>query len=161
MDCARTTKPLDSARRERRTFLKQVAATGAAAAATVFPALPVRTQERLPATPAAPAEEPSVAETLARYALSLEYADLPAEVVRETKRFMIDSIGCGLGGFSADASQIANRLAAGVGAARGATVMCSGVKTSADLAAFANLFQGARFLRGSRHCDGQKRHQKQ
>jgi 2-methylcitrate dehydratase len=138
MDCARTTKPLDSARRERRTFLKQVAATGAAAAAMVFPALPVRTQERLPATPGAPAEEPSVAETLARYALSLEYADLPAEVVRETKRFMIDSIGCGLGGFSADASQIANRLAAGVGAARGATVMCSGVRTSPDLAAFAN-----------------------
>src|SRR5260370_40840527 len=51
---------------------------------------------------------------------------------------MIESIGCGIGGFGSDASQIANRLAAGVSAVPGATVMCSGVKTSPDLAAFAN-----------------------
>jgi 2-methylcitrate dehydratase len=82
--------------------------------------------------------EATIQEMLASYAVSLKYEDLPTEVVREAKRSMIDTFGCGLGGFGADASQIANTLAAQVSAKSGATVMCSGVKTSADLAAFAN-----------------------
>ena len=127
----------DSPRQQRRRFLKQLATTGAAAGTM---GLPAWGQDK-PASPASPdvsAGQTPLAETLARYATSLKYEDLPAEVVRETKRIMIDSIGCGLGGFGADASQIANRLAAGVSATPGATVMCSGVKTSPDLAAFAN-----------------------
>jgi 2-methylcitrate dehydratase len=135
MDRSTPAEVLDSLRQERRRFLKQMAT---AAACTV--ALPAWAQEKpaLPMTPGAPGGQPLVAETLARYATSLKYEDLPAEVVREAKRYMIDSFGCGLGGFGADASQIANRLAAGVSAGHGATVMCSGVKTSPDLAAFAN-----------------------
>jgi 2-methylcitrate dehydratase len=135
MDRAMPAEALDSLRQERRRFLKQMAT---AAACTV--ALPAWAQEKSasPVTRGVPADQPLVAETLARYATSLNYEDLPVEVVRETKRYMIDSIGCGLGGFGADASQIANRLAAGVSAVHGATVMCSGVKTSPDLAAFAN-----------------------
>jgi 2-methylcitrate dehydratase len=129
--------PPDSPRQQRRRFLKQLATTGAAAGAMGFPAWG-QDKAAAPAAPDVPGSQPPVAETLARYAASLKYEDLPAEVVRETKRLMIDSIGCGLGGFSADASQIANRLAAGASAARGATVMCSGVKTTSDLAAFAN-----------------------
>ncbi|HLH98145.1 MAG TPA: MmgE/PrpD family protein [Xanthobacteraceae bacterium] len=116
-------------------MIKQIAATGAAAIA-----LPAWAQEKptTSAVPVAAAGQVTIAAALARYAANLKYEDLPAEVVRETKRFMIDTIGCGLGGFEADASQIANRLAGQVSATRGATVMCSGVKTSADLAAFAN-----------------------
>jgi 2-methylcitrate dehydratase len=131
----RTTPPdlPGSTQPERRRFLKQMASAGAAAGTMSFPAW---AQEK-PVSPP-PADQPLVAETLARYAGSLRFEDLPADVVRETKRYMIDSIGCGLGGFGADASRIANRLAAGVSAGRGATVMCSGVKTSPDLAAFAN-----------------------
>jgi 2-methylcitrate dehydratase len=143
MDRTKPTEPLDLPQRERRRFLKQMAKTGAVAttgavAGTI--AFPAWAQEKPapPAIPGAPAGQPPIAETLARYAASLKYEDLPAEVVRETKRYMIDSIGCGLGGFGADASRIANSLAAGVSAVRGATVMCSGVKTSPDLAAFAN-----------------------
>jgi 2-methylcitrate dehydratase len=130
-------EPLDLARRERRRFLKQIAATGAFAGTMELPA---RAQEKTesPATAGAPAGQPPVAETLARYATGLKYEDLPPEVVRETKRYILDSIGCGLGGFGADASQIANRLAGSVSAVHGATVMCSGVRTSPDLAAFAN-----------------------
>src|SRR6202521_5448890 len=131
------TELLDSPRKERRRFLKQIAATGAVAGAATLPAW-AQEKSASPATPAVPAGQPLVAETLARYATSLAYEDLPAEVVRETKRIMIDSIGCGFGGFGAEPSQIANRLAAGVSAVRGATVMCSGVKTSPDLAVFAN-----------------------
>jgi 2-methylcitrate dehydratase len=116
----------------RRRLLQQIAATGAAAGAMPLPAcVSAWAQESA-------AGQSTIAETLARYAGRLTYENLPAEVVRETKRFMIDTFGCGLGGFSADASQIANRLAAQVSATPSATVLCSGVKTSADLAAFAN-----------------------
>jgi 2-methylcitrate dehydratase len=131
------TELLDLPQRERRRFLRQMATTGALAGTMGLPAWAQEKSEP-PAVAGAPAGQPPIAETLARYATSLKYEDLPPEVVRETKRYMIDSIGCGLGGFGADASQIANRLAAGVSAVRGATVMCSGVKTSPDLAAFAN-----------------------
>jgi 2-methylcitrate dehydratase len=122
----------DTSYLSRRSLLGQAAATGAAAIA--LPALSRETwaDEKASAGPT------TIQGTLARYATNLKYEDLPAEVVRETKRFMIDTIGCGLGGFSADASQIANRLAAQVSATPSATVMCSGVKTSAELAAFAN-----------------------
>jgi 2-methylcitrate dehydratase len=127
--------PPDASRERRRKFLKQIA-TGAAAGTLAFPAWAQEGASAVP--PATTAAQPPLAETLARYAARLRYDELAPEVVRETKRYLIDSIGCGLGGFGADASQIANRLAAGVSAARGATVMCSGVKTSPDLAAFAN-----------------------
>src|SRR5262249_31365741 len=59
-------------------------------------------------------------------------------VGREAKRFTIDPSGGGLGGSGAEPSQIANKLAARVSATPSATVMCSGVKTSPDLAVFAN-----------------------
>src|SRR5258708_5537378 len=132
--------PPDLPRQQRRRFLKQMATTGAVAGTRALPALPAWAQEKpvSPVAPGLPVGQQLVAETLARYAASFKYEDLPAEVVREAKRYMIDSIGCGLGGFGAEASQIANRLAADVGVERGATVMCSGVKTSPELAAFAN-----------------------
>jgi 2-methylcitrate dehydratase len=144
LDDTESLQPLDPPREARRRFLKQIATTGVIAGAR---ALPSWTQARAQEKPAAPLPSsspapvpggPTVAETLARYAASLRYEDIPPDVVREAKRYLIDSIGCGLGGFGAEPSQIANRLAASVSTQRGATVMCSGVKTSPDLAAFAN-----------------------
>src|SRR6516225_4114845 len=141
MDRTAPAELFDLPRQGRRRFLKQIATTGAAAAAgAAGAALPAFAQEK-PAQPAAQnatAGQPLVAETLARYATSLKYEDLPPEVVRVAKRIIIDSIGCGIGAFTAETSQIANKLAAGVSAVRGATVMCSGVKTSPELAVFAN-----------------------
>ena len=146
MDHRESLRPLDLPREARRRFLKQIATTGVIAGAGALPSL-AQAQEK-PASPspastsaasasAAPGG-PTVAETIASYATSLRYEDIPPDLVREAKRFLIDSVGCGLGGFSAEPSQIANRLAANVTAQRAATVMCSGVKTSADLAVFAN-----------------------
>jgi 2-methylcitrate dehydratase len=144
MDRTAPAELFDLPRQGRRKFLKQIATTGAAAAAAAAgaagAALPAFAQEKpqQPAAQGAPAGQPLVAETLARYATSLKYEDLPPDVVRVAKRIIIDSIGCGIGAFSAETSQIANKLAAGVSAVRGATVMCSGVKTSPELAVFAN-----------------------
>jgi 2-methylcitrate dehydratase len=136
------TERRDAPRAQRRRFLKQMA-SGAVASAAALPILPTRpswAQEKsaAPAAPDLAAGQPLVAQTLARYAADLKYEDIPIEVVRQTKRYLIDSIGCGIGGFAAEPSQIANKLAAGVSAVRGATVMCSGVKTSPELAVFAN-----------------------
>ena len=113
----------------------QVAAASAGAAA-----LPVVAPE---ASAQAPAQTgalsgSSIAETLARYATTLKYEDLPPEVVRMTNRIMIDTLGCAIGGFSGEPSQIAVKLAANVSAVNGATVLCSGTKTSPDLAVFAD-----------------------
>jgi 2-methylcitrate dehydratase len=141
MDRTAPTERLDLPRQGRRKFLKQIATTGAAAAAgAAGAALPAFAQGKpeQAATQGAPAGPPLVAETLARYATSLKYEDLPPDVVRVAKRIIIDSIGCGIGAFSSETSQIANKLAAGVSAVRGATVLCSGLKTSPELAVFAN-----------------------
>jgi 2-methylcitrate dehydratase len=124
---------IDSHGRGRRECLKQIAAAGVAAGMVPLPAW-----AQQGSAPRAASDQPRIAATLARYATALKYDDLPAEVVREAKRYMIDSIGCGLGGFAADASQIANGLAENAISARSATVMCSGLKTSPDLAAFTN-----------------------
>jgi hypothetical protein len=136
MDRTTSTGRPDLLRKERRVFLKQMAGTGALVGAAAMPAW--AQENSPPATRDSPTNEPKIAETLARYATSLIYEDLPPEVVRVAKRIIIDSIGCGIGAFSAKTSQIANKLAAGVSAVRGATVMCSGVKTSPELAVFAN-----------------------
>ena len=126
MDDTGSSQPLDPPREARRRFLKQIATTGVIAGAG---ALPAWAQEKpqsssppssSPASPppavrAAPGG-PTIAETLARYATSLRYEDLPPDVVRMAKRYLIDTIGCAIGGYSAEPSQIAIKLAAGVSA---------------------------------------------
>ena len=125
------------ARVSRRRFLTQVALTGATAgAATAMPALG---QEGKVARKSTLAKgQASVAETLARYALNLQYEQLPPDVVAKAKSTILDTIGCAIGGYKAGPSQIAVKLAANVTAKNNATVLCSGTQTSPDLAAFAD-----------------------
>jgi 2-methylcitrate dehydratase len=124
----------------RRTFLKQVAATGAAAGATIgLPALPALAQEKTErAWSTLASGETPLAETLAHYAINLKYEDLPPEVSRTAKRIVLDTLGCAIGGYSAAPSQIAIKLASQVSGNPGATVLCRGIKTSPDHAVFAN-----------------------
>ncbi len=118
----------------RRIFLAQVAATGAAAAAPVQAQSP--DSERSWSTLAR--GQLGVAETLARYAVNLKYEELPPEVVHTAKRIVLDTFGCALGGYSSGPAQIAVELAGEITTRKPATVLCSGIKTSADLATFAN-----------------------
>ena len=120
----------------RRKFLTDVAATGAAAGAAVV--LPVLAQEEQSRAPSKASSSGTIADTLAQYATALRYEDLTPEVLRTTKRIMIDTLGCAIGGYSAGPSQIAVKLASNVSAKQAATVLCSGIKTSPDLAVFAN-----------------------
>ncbi len=119
---------------ERRRFLRQVAAAGLAAGAPAFPAL-AQTGQNFPTVAK---DQVSLAETLARYAIGLRYEDLPEDVIRIAKRSILDTIGCAFGGYTAGPSRIALKLAGDVSSKQPATVLFSGIKTSPDLAVFAN-----------------------
>lgn len=75
---------------------------------------------------------------LVSYALDLSFEDLPAGVVHHTKQVILDTVGCALGGTRSEPARIAAAVAAGVTAARPATLLVSGQPTSPDLAALVN-----------------------
>ena len=79
----------------------------------------------------------SITEYLTAYADGLTFADLPTEVVRQTKRVIIDTLGCALGGYTSEPSKIARQMAEAT-CAHPATVIGSGQRTTPDLATFAN-----------------------
>ena len=80
----------------------------------------------------------TIAEKVGTYAASLRYEDLPAEVIHQVKRTMIDTLACAFGGYDSEPSRIARELAGLVTSDEPATLLVSGWKTSMDLAAFAN-----------------------
>ena len=53
-------------------------------------------------------------ELLSTYACELTYEALPAAVVHQVKRTLIDTLGCGMGAFHAEPSRIARHLAESV-----------------------------------------------
>jgi 2-methylcitrate dehydratase len=79
-----------------------------------------------------------IADRLAEYARSLAYKNLPAPVIHEVKRRLLDSLGCAFGAWNAAPCRIARRLAQSVKIPNGATLWGTGHKTLPDLAAFAN-----------------------
>jgi len=119
---------------ERRHFLRQLAAVGLAAGTPALPAM-AQTGRGFPAVEKG---QVSLAETLAGYATGLKYEDLPEDVIRIARRSILDTIGCAFGGYTAGPSRIAQKLASDVSSRQAATVLFSGIKTSPDLAVFAN-----------------------
>jgi len=77
-------------------------------------------------------------EHISSYAVSLDYSDLPPDTVHETKRRIIDSLGCAMGGYLSEPAKIARRLASITSSAFPARVLGSGARTSPEMAAFAN-----------------------
>ena len=80
----------------------------------------------------------TIVEYVSDYSANLHYGDLPAATVHLLKRMIIDSIGCAIGGYSSEPSQIARDLADDVTSRRPCTVIGTGRTTSPDLATFAN-----------------------
>jgi 2-methylcitrate dehydratase len=77
-------------------------------------------------------------ELLSTYACELSYDDLPSEVVHQVKRTLIDTLGCALGGFQAEPSVIARRLAQSVTSTTPARLLGTQESSAPDLAGFAN-----------------------
>ncbi len=80
----------------------------------------------------------NVTETVVKFAADTSYEKLPAEVVHETKRIILDIIGCALGGMETDKGRIASELAREFGGKPEATILGMGSKVSSASAAFAN-----------------------
>ena len=120
----------------RRRFLRRVAAAGSAMGASTFP---VGAQEKtVGCSSTAGTGEASLGETLAPYATRLSYEDLPEDVIRIAKRTILDTFGCAFGGYTAGPSRIAIKLATDISSKPDATVLISGMRTSPELAVFAN-----------------------
>ena len=77
-------------------------------------------------------------ELISSYAVALDYSHLPPDTVHETKRRIIDALGCAMGGFSSEPAKIARRLASITSGTFPSRVLGSGDPTSPDMAAFAN-----------------------
>ena len=79
-----------------------------------------------------------IARELAEYAASLRFEDLPAEVVHQTKRLVLDTLGCALGGVPSETGRVLREFASEAGHPGEAAVVGSGAKTSALLATLVN-----------------------
>ena len=80
----------------------------------------------------------SITHQMAQFALGLRYEDVPAQAVREAKRFLLDSIGCALAAVPLEDMQAAQRYVVALGGRPEATVIGSGHRTNAANAALMN-----------------------
>jgi len=69
---------------------------------------------------------PNVTRTMAEWAASVNYEDLPSEVVTEAKRFLMDSMGCALGGVQQHDVHIAREVLGECAGSGEATVLVTG-----------------------------------
>ena len=77
-------------------------------------------------------------QTLANYVTSLQYDQLPASAIHETKKRLVDAIACAIGGYTSEPAQIARRVAANNSGTPPARLFGTGKQTSMEMAAFAN-----------------------
>ena len=86
-----------------------------------------------------------ITEKLADYATTLRYEQFTPNALRATKRLLLDTLGCAIGGYRSEPARIARRLAARSRSEPPARVLGSGELTSIEAAAFANCVM-ARYL---------------
>ena len=80
----------------------------------------------------------SVAGQLAKSVKSFSFEDLPNDVIHHTKRLMLDTLGCAIGGYGSEASRIIQGYIEESGHPAEATVFGTGLRTSCLNAALAN-----------------------
>ena len=80
----------------------------------------------------------NLAQQLADYVDSAQYKDLSEDVVHETKKRIVDSLGCAIGAYRAEPVRISRTVAESARNQRGATLFGTRTKTTPDLAAFVN-----------------------
>jgi 2-methylcitrate dehydratase len=84
------------------------------------------------------AKKPTITAEISRWAAGVKFSDLSSEAVHQSKRFLLDSVGCALGGFRQHDVALALRVLDEVAAPGPATVIGSGKKMDVVHAAFAN-----------------------
>ena len=79
-----------------------------------------------------------VEEKLVGFAHSLNFGDIPPQVLHAIKLRFIDTIGCALAGYNEQPAKIARTLAAEINATVEAGVIGTLAKSSVEMSAFAN-----------------------
>lgn len=79
-----------------------------------------------------------IMEQLASFVSKAQFVALPQDCVHETKRVLLDSIGCAIGGLSMDRGKIAVELAGRLGGRRESTIIGTSNRVGCVNAAFAN-----------------------
>ncbi len=79
-----------------------------------------------------------ITQELVNFVVDTEYKDLPQEVVHESKRILLDTIGCALAGLATDKGRISVALARRLGGPPEAMIWGMGDRVSSSAAAFAN-----------------------
>ncbi|MBI4296826.1 MAG: MmgE/PrpD family protein [Chloroflexi bacterium] len=82
----------------------------------------------------------SISYQFARYALRLNYEALPPEVIHQAKRSLLDTLGCGVGGYMAPGRPMCESVAKELGGPEEATIFGSGLRASAFNATLVNGF---------------------
>lgn len=80
----------------------------------------------------------TITERLAEFVLETGFGDIPPEVVEESKRILLDSIGCAFAGIDTEKGRMALHFARLLGDGRDSTIIGSKEKASSLGSAFAN-----------------------
>ena len=81
---------------------------------------------------------PGVSQSLARFVTDLSTPTVPAEVIHQAKRCLLDHLGVGLAGSRDPSARIVHAAAARIGCRGGAHMLGTSVQASAPMAALAN-----------------------
>jgi len=80
----------------------------------------------------------NLAEKLSDYVHSTNYDAVPENVIHETKKRIIDSLGCGIGAFNEGPVKISRKVSEAARDLQGSTLFGTRKRTTPDLAAFVN-----------------------
>jgi 2-methylcitrate dehydratase len=79
-----------------------------------------------------------IARGLAKYTSSLTFPDLPPDVLHQTKRVVLDTLGCAIEGYDSKTNRSIQELIKELDHPEEATIFCSAIRTSCLNAALAN-----------------------
>src|SRR5690348_8757512 len=80
----------------------------------------------------------TIAEELSNYAYALRYSDIPENVIHESKKRIIDALGCGIGAFTADPVKFSRKIGERIKIENGSTLLGTKRKSAPDIASFVN-----------------------
>jgi 2-methylcitrate dehydratase len=80
----------------------------------------------------------TIAEELSRYVCSAKFGDIPKNTVHESKKRIIDALGCGIGAFDAEPVKFSRKVAERAKVKNGSTLLGTRKKSTPDMASFVN-----------------------
>ncbi len=99
-------------------------------------------------------KEKQLAEVLAEFIVSHRYQDLPPETIAKVKQYVIDVVGCIVGGSREDQARIVLEVMKAMGGTPESSVFAQGFKSSTMTAAFVNGTMGHLFDFDDDHREG-------